>query len=264
MHILKRELRANLKSLLIWSCSIVLLIIAMMTEYSAFHGNSEMSEILNTMPKAMLDAFSMSGANLTTVEGYFSVASIYFYLLPSVFAVLLGSGIISKEERDKTAEFFLTLPVSRKQVLTNKALAAGINCLILNLVMSASILVSVQNYDPSNETYKFLGLMMLAIFITEIIFMSIGMFFAAFIKRYKNSGKLAASTLLVMYMINIATNLSEKIEFLKYLTPFKYFEASHILRENSLEFKYIVISLFIILISLIGTFVIYPKRDLHI
>ena len=44
----------------------------------------------------------------------------YFVLMVSISAAMWGSDIISKEERDKTVEFALTLPVTRGRVVTAK------------------------------------------------------------------------------------------------------------------------------------------------
>ena len=53
----------------------------------------------------------------------------YFALMLSIAAAMWGSDIISKEERDKTVEFSLTLPVTRSRLVTAKALAALVNCI---------------------------------------------------------------------------------------------------------------------------------------
>lgn len=264
MHIIKRELRANFKSLLIWSAVMILIILMAMAEFSAYYDNPEMADILDAMPKAMLEAFSMANANLTTVSGFVSLFSFYFYIMLGLFAVLLGNGIISKEERDKTAEFFLTLPVSREQVIFSKWIAAIIHCILINAVTGSTIYVTTYKYSPDNEFYKFLGLMLLALFILQMIFLSVGMFLAAFLKRYKSSGKLSASILFVTYIMSIMVGLSDKMEFLKYLSPFRYFEANNILHEMKFELVYVILSLCIITVFMVGTFIIYPKRDLHL
>ena len=58
--------------------------------------------------------------NLTTISGFFGIMFTYFALLLSIAATMWGSDIISKEERDKTVEFSLTLPVTRSRVVTAK------------------------------------------------------------------------------------------------------------------------------------------------
>ncbi|MEN8908057.1 MAG: ABC transporter permease subunit [Clostridiales bacterium] len=264
MHIIKRELRAHLKSLMIWSGVMIVLIFLMMSEFAAYYNNPEMADILESMPESMLKAFSMENANLTTVSGYVSLVSFYFYLILGVFSVLLGSSIISKEERDKTSEFFLTLPISREKVIFSKLVAAIINCMILLIVTGGTVIAAVLKYEPNKEFYKFFGLMLIAIFIIQMIFLSIGMFLSSILKRYKSSGKVSASILFGLYIFSIISALNEKLDFLKYVSPFKYFEANKLLNTSEFELKYLLLSFGIITICIIGTFMIYPKRDLRL
>ena len=88
MNIVKRELKANLKSLIIWSICIFAYISMVMTKFSVYYNNPEMTAILDSMPKAFLDAFSMNATNLTTITGFVSVVATYFYIALGLFAVL--------------------------------------------------------------------------------------------------------------------------------------------------------------------------------
>lgn len=264
MNIIKRELKANFKSLIIWSVVMGLLIVMMMSEFSAYYNKPEMADMLDALPDAMLKAFSMYGANLTTLSGFTTIASIYFYLILSIHAVILGSSIISKEERDKTAEFLYTLPVTRLKVISSKLIVGIINIMGLSTVTSLSIIIMGLRYGPDGPFYKFLALMMVGIFIIQMIFLSLGMCLSAIVKRYKKSGAYAVGILLFTYLVSIFVSLSDKISFLKYITPFKYFEASYILEHGKLELVYLIISLIIISSAIAGTYLFYPKRDLHL
>ncbi len=260
----KRELRAHIKSLVIWGACVSVLLLASMSEFSAHYGNPEMAAILNEMPEAMLKAFNMSAANLTTVAGYVSVIAVLIYIILGVHAVLLGSSILSKEERDKTVEFLLTLPVSRQRVIAGKWIAALANCVILLGVTGIVLIALIAKYEPDRSVYAFLGILSISTLILQLLFLSIGMLMASLLKRYKRSGSVSVSILLVTYFLSVLVGLSDKIDFLKYLTPFKYFEASYLLNEHKLEGIYLLISMCIIAVGMIGTFIFYPKRDVHI
>lgn len=264
MNIVKRELRANFKSLLIWGACMFAIVAMMMSEFSAYYDNPEMADIMESMPQGLLEAFSLNGANLTTVSGFVSMASLYFYIMLGIFAVLIGSNIIAKEERDKTVEFFMTLPISRERVIISKLIAATMNCLGINLILGLSLIITTLKYSPDSDFYKFLALLQLALLVIEMIFMSIGMCLSALMKRYKKSGTYSVSILLVLYIMSILIALSDSLEFLKYLTPFKYFEAAQLLNNGKFELVYVLLSIAIIGLGIGGTFIFYPKRDLHI
>lgn len=264
MHVFLWEMKAQLKSLLIWSAIFIVIIFMMTSEFSAYYENPEMLDIMSSMPEALMKAFSMDGANLTTTVGYISIVALYFYLMGGLYAVLLGSGILSKEERDKTAEYLLTMPISRTRLILFKLLAALTCSVLLLLVVLGSTVVAMLPYDLDNDFFDFLWLMGAAMGLTMLLFLSIGLFLASILKRYKYSGKIATSLLMVLYFLSIIAALSDKLEFLKYVTPFKFFESSALISTGSLSTSSLVISLMIILLGVMGTFLFYPKRDLHL
>jgi len=264
MNIFLRELKANLKSLLIWSAIIMLLIFMAVTKYSAFAGDPEMLKMLDSMPSALLDALSMRAFNLTTISGFYGVMFIYFGLMAAIAAAMWGSDIISKEERDKTVEFSLVLPVTRSRVVTAKGLAALFNCIAFVLITWVVSLVAVQSYNPDQAFYKFLALEMQAMFVIELIFLAIGLLLGCAMKRYKASGSTAVAIILATYFMSIMAVMNEKLDFLKYFTPFKYFDAGELFRTGQMDGTYLLISAAIIVVSVVAAYWIYNKRDLYI
>lgn len=264
MNIIKRELQSNFKSMIIWSISIAFLVVVWMIEFKAFVGNSAIDEFMNSMPQGILSAMGMANINFTSLEGFISAIWLYIYLILGIHSVLLGSSIISKEERDKTAEYLFALPISRKKVILGKMISAIINLLILNIITLVSMILSTIKYDKGENFYSFIGLLILSLFIIQMIFLSAGMLISSLNKRYKRSGNISVSILMITFLISSLINMVDNLDFLKYITPFKYFDPQYIANELTLEPVYIVFSLIIIVCGIGGTFIFYPKRDLYI
>jgi ABC-2 type transport system permease protein len=264
MNIFIRELKANLKSLLIWSGIIALLIIMAVTKFSAFAGDPEMLSMLDSMPPALLDALSMRAFNLTTLSGFYGIMLIYFGLMAAIAAAMWGSDIISKEERDKTVEFSLVLPVSRSRVITAKALAALVNCILFVLVTWGISLVAVRSYNPDQTFFDFLALEMQAMFLIELIFLAVGLLLGCAMKHYKRAGSTAVAIILATYFMSILAVMDERLDFLKYFTPFKYFDAGELFRTGQMDGAYLLLSAAIIVLSVVAAYWVYNKRDLYI
>lgn len=264
MNIFVRELRANLKSLIIWSVIVILFVLGSVSKFSAYYGNPEMLAILDAMPPALLAAFSFEAFNLTTVTGFFGLMFTYFALLLGIAAAMWGSDIISKEERDKTVEFSLTLPVTRSRLVTAKTLAALVNCIALLLITWGTSLLSAARYQPDREFYSFLALCMAALFILQLVFLAVGVFLGCAMKRYKRAGAVAVSLLLGTYFLSIIASLTKDLDFLKFFSPFKYFDAGVLLRESRLDVTFVALSLAIVVVSMIGAYLTYARRDLYI
>jgi ABC-2 type transport system permease protein len=95
------------------------------------------------------------------------------------------------------------------------------------------------------------------------LFLVIGSALAAVKKKPKTAPSLATGILLLTYMLSIAIDLNENIESLKYLTPFKYFEAKDVMFGSGLEPISIIISVIVTAILLVVTFTFYKKKDLN-
>jgi ABC-2 type transport system permease protein len=264
MNIFIRELKANLKSLVIWSVIVSLLIIMAIAKFSAFAGDPSLLSMLDSMPPAMLDALNMRAFNLTTLSGFYGIMLIYFGLMSAIAAAMWGSDIISKEERDRTVEFSLVLPVSRNRVVTAKALAALVNCIVFVLITWSVSLVAVQSFHPDQSFYDFLALEMKALIIIELIFLAIGLLLGCAMKQYKHSGSAAVSIILTTYFMSIIATMDSKFDFLKYFTPFKYFDAGDLFRNGTLSITYLLLSAVIIVLSVVAAYWTYNKRDLYI
>jgi ABC-2 type transport system permease protein len=264
MNIFLRELRANLKSLIIWSVIMVLLILIASAKFAAFANDPSSLAILDAMPPAVLDALNMRAFNLTTVSGLYGIMFVYFGLMGAIAAAIWGSDMVSKEERDKTVEFSLVLPVSRSRVITAKALAALVNCIAFVLITWAISLVAVQTYKPDQAFYNFLALEMWAMFSIELIFLAIGLLLGCAMKQYKLSGSAAIAIILVTYFVYIMSAMEQKLDFLKYFTPFKYFDAGELYRSGRLDGGYLALSGLIVVVCVAAAYWVYNRRDLYI
>jgi len=264
MNIFLRELKANLKSLIIWSVIIALLIVIACSKFTAYAGNPEMLKILDAFPPAVLDAFSMRGFDLTTVTGFYGIMFVYFALMGGIAASMWGSDMISKEERDKTVEFSLVLPVSRSRVVTAKALAALVDCLLLVLVSWGASLVAVQQFHPDQAFYNYLALQMQAMLIIELVFLAIGLLLGCAMKQYKLSASTAVGVILVTYFLSVIASMQKSLEWLKWFSPFKWFDAQTLLTEGRMATTYLLLSLGVIVVSIVVAYITYQRRDLYI
>jgi ABC-2 type transport system permease protein len=264
VNIFFRELRANLKSLLIWAGIVIVFNLVGFSKFSAYYNNPEMLALLDTFPPAMVSALSLNAFNLTTVTGFYGVMITYFGLILSIAAVMWGSDIIAKEERGKTVEFSLTLPVTRARLVTAKTAAVLVNCIILVLITWGITLVSAQQYKPDRTFYNFVAISIPAYLLMQVIFLAVGIFLGCAMKQHKRAGSVAVWVLLATYFASIMAGLSKNIEFLKYFSPFKYFDPALLLSESRLETPYVILSLTIIAVFLAGAYLSYSKRDLYI
>jgi len=175
---------------------------------------------------------------------------------------MLGAGIISKEERDKTSEFLFAKPISRFKVITSKISAGLVNIVIFNLVTLVSSIITVEYFTKNNSTDKYIILLMCGLMIMQIIFFFIGTAVAALVKKPKTASSVATGVLLGTFIMTYLINMNSSFDGLKYLTPFKYFDAQALLASSKLDIIYVLISIILIFICTVVTYLAYKNKDL--
>ncbi len=121
-----------------------------------------------------------------------------------------------------------------------------------------------KQYAPDSEYYKFVNLSMAAYLLIQLIFLALGIFLGCAMKRYKRAGSLAVTIILATYFASVLAGMSKDMEWLKYISPFKYFDAAQMLRDGSLDVLYVLLSLAIVAVFISAGYVVYKRRDLYI
>lgn len=177
-------------------------------------------------------------------------------------AALLGADIISKEEKEKTSEFLFVKPVSRAKIITSKLFASLLLILILNIVTWVSSVAFCSQYGNIN---KEITTLMIGMFFIQLMFLSIGMLISAIMKNSKSAKATNVSTavLLTLYVTAKFIDMTDKINFLKYLNPFKYFDAQDLIY-NGIDYVFVIFATIIIILSISLTYLLYNKKDLNV
>jgi len=189
---------------------------------------------------------------------------LYLVLMATIHASMLGADIISKEERDKTFEFLMVKPVSREKIITSKLLAAFVNIVIFNIINFVFSIILVSYYSKGESIVGNIAILMAGMFILQLIFLFIGTSIAAISSNPKTATSLSTAILLVTFMLSILIDMNDKLNILKYLTPFKYYEAKNLMYGGGLDPIFLILSFAIIGILFWVTYKFYEKRDLKV
>lgn len=263
MNIFFREVKYYIKSLVFWIIGIIILIASSLAKFSAYAGTeTSMNEIVSKFPQSVQAIFGLNGFDLNTASGYIGVMFLYIALMATIHAVLLGSNIISKEENEKTYEFLFTKPVSRIKIIIGKMFAGITMLIILNISSFLSSLFFINYFTKDNTITKYNIDLTLGLLIMQLLFFFVGIMIASVSKKPKSSTSIATSILLFSYLITFMININKNLDFLRILSPFKYFDANEILLNSSLNLFYVFFSILIIAISIFLSFKYYKIRDL--
>ncbi|MBP2033193.1 ABC-2 type transport system permease protein [Clostridium algifaecis] len=266
MNLFIREMKANMKSLILWCIFIVLLIISSMAKYGSFTASGQsMNALISKMPESLKALLGVSSFDLSKLSGYYGMMLVYILLMAGIHAATIGANIISKEERDKTTEFLLAKPISRNKIITMKLLAAFVNVIIFNLVTLIISIVSVSRFNSKGEPIDhYIALIMIGMFIFQLLFLTLGSVISSVSKSNKRGASLSTLIIITAYLISVFIDMNSKLKVLKFLTPFKYFDTGEIMYESGFKTGYLILSSVIIIGFLVITYLFYNKRDLNV
>ena len=260
MTIFFHQLRRNKTSLLIWSAVLSFMLSVCIIIYPEM--SSQMNEISDMFANmgAFSDAFGMDSINFGEFMGYFGIeCGNTLGLGGSLFAALFGISAISNEEKDKTAEFLLTHPIKRSKIVFDKLIALIFQNIILFSFVTLFCTISTIFIKEKLSLDFYLTLISFLILQLEISFIAFGI--SAFISKGGYGFGIGIS--IGLYFINIISNLSEELKFLKYITPFSYTDSGYITENSMLDIKYISVGIIFSIISLALAFYKYNKKDIQ-
>ncbi|MCX7922069.1 MAG: ABC transporter permease [Clostridia bacterium] len=263
MNVYLRELRAYRKSLIIWCVCIIFFVVSGMGKYTAIYsGMNSPTDFLASMPKSLQALMGGGAFDLSKAVEYFGSIFLYLIFMATIHAVMLGSGIISKEESDKTTEFLMVKPVSRSRIITAKLFAAVTNIIVFNLTTLISSIAIVGKYSKGEAVGGDIARLMVGMLLLQLLFMSIGVAFAAASKNFRATGGVSTGILLITFIMSMVIDMNENLEGLKYITPFKYFDAKTLLVGEGFNPVLVLLTVAMIAGLTVLAYVRYNKRDL--
>ena len=258
-------MKAHRTSLIIWCIGMFFMVVAGMAKYATFSASGQsINDLMASIPTTIKAILGFGNFDLTKASGFYGLLYLYLIIMATIHAAMLGANIISKEERDRTAEFLMVKPVSRSRIITAKLLAALVNVVVLNLVtlvFSLSILGQYSNGEPITGEIL---LLMLGMFILQIMFLSIGTAIASSSRNPAIPASIATTIIMVAFILSVVVDINKNLDWLKYITPFKYFDAQTLITGGSLDPVYVILSVLIITALVYVTYASYKKRDLKV
>lgn len=258
--LIKHELRSNRKAWMIWTFIIALFDFSMMLLYPSLQ--ESMADMAATYEKmgSFAIAFGMDQLNIATPIGFYGMyVGVMLSLCGALYAAILGTGILAKEEGGHTAEYLCTLPMSRITIVCKKVI---------------SIVILVIAFDFVNLLFGMLGLTLIdadfelktlliyhfgqTVFHFEIAV--IGTFISACTRKL-NLG-LGLGIALLLYFLDMMARVIDQLQGFKYITPYYYSNATDVLTKGKIDHGLLAIGLVVTIACIVLANVIYDRRDL--
>lgn len=263
MNIYLHELRAYRKSTITWTCSLIAVIVLFLSLFPSVSKDfAEFSSILEGYPEGVRKALGIQIETFGTLLGFYVYIFMYITLCGAIQAMVLGTSILSKEMREKTADFLLTKPVTRTKIVTSKLLAAVTSLVITCVIyIAAAYLMALQVKTVDFDVSTFLLISLTLLFI-QLMFLAIGFIISVVFSKIKAVLSVSLGTVFAFFVIGMIVAVDGE-GAKRYFSPFKYFNGTYMLEHATYEASYVIAAIAIIVISIAASYFIYTKKDVH-
>lgn len=247
----------------IWSVSTVLFMILFMAFFPMFSEEAElMNTVMNSFPPEFKAAFGIGNVDLSTVLGYVSFTFVYLQLALATQAAMYGFGNLSLEERELTAEFLLSKPVSRTNIYFSKCIASILVLFISLVIVLLGSILSIELFTE-NKPYELNVLfhMFIGTFILQTFFYSSTLLISLFFRKIKNVIGPAMSYVFAFYVIS-AFSSALKDNYLRYFTPFQYFDPSKVIEVGTVNAVSSILGLVLSAGCVYVGYILFMKRNI--
>ena len=215
MNVFWREFKAHRKGLIWWSFGMLFMVYAGMAKFGAYATSSvDISKVFDTMPKVVMAVLGMRDVDISKAIGFFVILFIYLIVMAAIHASLLGAGVLTEEELDRTSEFLYAKPISRAKAVTAKMSAALLTVTILNVVTTVSSVIFVAAYNKDKSATTEVLMMMVGMYLAQLLFLAAGLAAASIIKNPKRAASVVSAYLFGTYFISLWLDVTDKAQWL--------------------------------------------------
>jgi len=267
-NIYTKELKRYMNSFIGWSISVTVFILLGMAFYPLLMQEDMFKQISafleNPFMKNMMTAFGASVDMWTNVLGFYSTRNAMFImLLGSFFSILLAGKILAREEQEKTAEFLLSKPVTRLEVVRSKLAVYLTYLLLLNIVILTIGFISLEIFKgDSRYSLKAFFIHWFYSLLLMLIFGAIGFFLSLLIKRGRPITNVSIGIIVGGYFIDVLSRVTSSADIIGYLSPFKFVDSGVLHPDYGLAWWRVFYFIGISFVLFTLTSVAYKKKDI--
>jgi ABC-2 type transport system permease protein len=224
---------------------------------------TDFKSLVENYPPAVQAILGINLDYISSLSGFYTMVFSFITLCGTIQAMNLGVSILSKEARERTADFLLVKPVSRSSIIVAKLAAAYTTIITTDIIFYGVTFLLADIVTSGDYDRKLFILINLTMFLIQIILIAFGMLVSVFFRKIKNVLPISLGFVLGFYMIGVLLAGDKKEETLRFLSPYKYYDTTYIIENGRYETPYLLLGAAIVLVCIVASFLIYNRKDIH-
>lgn len=254
------ELRQGRGSTVIWTLALVAVAALYISIYPTISGNEAAADVYANFPEAFKKTFNITENFLASFAGLYAMVLNLVLLTGAVQAMNLGCGITSREVRERTADFLLTRPISRRSVLRQKLLSILALILATNAVFMAADWALIQAMISDPFRFRTFFISTSSLLVIQLFFLCFGFLLGSVMRRVKSVISVSLPVVFGFYVIGLFdTVVGEKI---RYLTPFKSIDVNALSAGGGYDPVMLTYLGALSAAAIIASFIVFQRKDI--
>jgi ABC-2 type transport system permease protein len=241
----------------------MVLTIIFLSMYSVIAKDAEyFLSLMEGFDPRILKAIGMELDIFTSELGYYSFILNYISLIAAIQAMNIGLSLLSKEATEKTADFLMTRPVSRFQIMTSKLLSGFMVILGTFLIFLVTSLIMINIIKINSISMGRFFMCTFTVLFVQMMFLSIGIFISALSRKIKSVVSVSLAGTFAFFAV-AALGDSSGDKPLRFLTPFRYIDVMEIVKNGEYQPLFIILGIFLIIVLVATSYYVYLSKDIH-
>lgn len=262
------EIHKNLRSILIYSGLMALLMFYLMTIFdpSVF---GELEAVLDAYPDAIKQMVGGS-LDLARIEGFVNIYVFTFaWMWYGIYLMIRTAQDIPEEIEKKTIDLVLSKPITRVEYILGKKTQqilmiftltfSSYIAVLLGITISKGVSLADLNVWHLTICFLWMALLLIALESTALLF-------STFLSPKKALGFATGMLVLFYFIGTFADSMADSIQWIRYFSVFTYFNTSHLMMDG--DFTHFVRDWVVLFsysaIVTTGSIFIFKKRDIPV
>ena len=263
LTLFKRELKASYKVFLI-----IFAVLMMYTGIITGMFDPKLGEVLEQFTQVMpelMSAFGMTNPGTTLIE--FLASYLYgflFLVFPMIFEIILANRLVARYVDQGSMAYLLASPLTRGKIILTQATVMWTSLGALIMLITLGEIGFAQLMFPGELDMMILFKMNIGLYVLHLSISGICFFASCISNEIKLSYSIGAGVPILFLLIQMLSNVGEKLEIFKYFTIFSLYPSSQIASGEKSAYGFMCILLMIALaLYALGGY-LFTKRDLPV
>jgi ABC-2 type transport system permease protein len=246
-----------------WGLGLGLYGLMIVPMYETFAGQGEQfQQMIASYPPEFLAFFGATVNSMLTPAGFLGMYA--FSMLPviiSIFAVLVGSGLIVSDEERGRLDLIMSYPVGRSAFFFGRFLGLLAACLAIMILawLGFSLLLggSSLGVDWGQMAVPFLSLL-----VQTLVYAALALLLSMFLPARSLAATVSGAVMVISYMISSLAFMDERMETLAKLMPYHYFQATLSIQELNLGWLFALLGVSAVMVLI--AWLRFVRRDIRL